>query len=141
MGTKNNPGKFDCYKAALPDEPMFVLLARDEEAPAHVRNWARARANMIAVGTLPPEDILGVLEALELADTMERWRRRNTDKAPWRAPPASFKSGHLEEVPKGPTTRATTGLASGTGDPSAISVGGVIGSAVASAYAAQGDEA
>ncbi|HAW11807.1 MAG TPA: aspartate decarboxylase, partial [Chloroflexi bacterium] len=29
MGTKNNPGKFDCYDDAHPDEPMFVLLGRD----------------------------------------------------------------------------------------------------------------
>lgn len=29
MGTKNNPGAFDCYANAEPDEPMFVLLARD----------------------------------------------------------------------------------------------------------------
>lgn len=40
MGTKNNPGKFDCYDAALPDEPMFVLLARDPV----VREWVRRRA-------------------------------------------------------------------------------------------------
>ena len=33
MGTKNNPGQFDCYRNAEPDEPMFVLLARDERAP------------------------------------------------------------------------------------------------------------
>ena len=32
MGTKNNPGKFDCYEHAKPDEPMFVLLGRDLEA-------------------------------------------------------------------------------------------------------------
>jgi hypothetical protein len=29
MGTKSNPGPFDCYAKAEPDEPMFVLLARD----------------------------------------------------------------------------------------------------------------
>jgi hypothetical protein len=28
MGTKNVPGKFDCYANALPDEPTFVLLGR-----------------------------------------------------------------------------------------------------------------
>jgi hypothetical protein len=40
MGTKNNPGKFDCYEKAEPDEPMFVLLARDPLAPALVEAWA-----------------------------------------------------------------------------------------------------
>lgn len=43
MGTKLNPGAFDCYHKALPDEPMFVLLARDPLAPEVVRTWARAR--------------------------------------------------------------------------------------------------
>ena len=28
MGTKNNPGRFDCYGNAEPDEPIFVLLGR-----------------------------------------------------------------------------------------------------------------
>jgi hypothetical protein len=44
MGTKQNPGPFDCYAAAAPDEPMFVLLARDPLAPALVREWARQRS-------------------------------------------------------------------------------------------------
>ena len=43
MGTKNNPGKFDCYEAAAPDEPMFILLARDPVAPYLVRIWASIR--------------------------------------------------------------------------------------------------
>ena len=25
MGTKNEPGEFDCYAAAEPDEPMFII--------------------------------------------------------------------------------------------------------------------
>lgn len=37
MGTKNNPGTFDCYANAAPDEPMFVLLGRDKHAPLLVR--------------------------------------------------------------------------------------------------------
>ena len=40
MSTKNNPGNFDCYANAAPDEPMFVLLARDPIAPILVRIWA-----------------------------------------------------------------------------------------------------
>lgn len=43
MGTKNNPGTFDCYANAGPDEPMFVLLGRDPAAGALVREWARWR--------------------------------------------------------------------------------------------------
>ena len=43
MGTKNNPGKFDCYEAAHPDEPMFVLLGRDPLAAHLVSIWAKVR--------------------------------------------------------------------------------------------------
>lgn len=43
MGTKNNPGKFDCYENAEPDEPMFVLLARDKHAPTLLWLWAVLR--------------------------------------------------------------------------------------------------
>lgn len=43
MGTKNNPGKFDCYANAKPDEPLFVLLARDPLAPFLVSMWAAIR--------------------------------------------------------------------------------------------------
>jgi hypothetical protein len=40
MGTKNEPGKFDCYSKAEPDEPMFVLLGRDPVASTLVNLWA-----------------------------------------------------------------------------------------------------
>lgn len=43
MGTKNNPGAFDCYAAAEPDEPMFILLGRDKHAPTLVWLWAALR--------------------------------------------------------------------------------------------------
>lgn len=44
MGSKIAPGAFDCYANAEPDEPMFVLLARDPDAPNVVRDWAAARS-------------------------------------------------------------------------------------------------
>ena len=40
MGTKVNPGRFDCYAKALPDEPMFTLLARDPNFYEFVKLWA-----------------------------------------------------------------------------------------------------
>ena len=46
MGTKNTPGQFDCYTRADPDEPMFVLLARDPLAPALVELWASLREHL-----------------------------------------------------------------------------------------------
>lgn len=43
MGTKRNPGVFDCYEAAKPDEPMFILLGRDPMAGILVRLWVKLR--------------------------------------------------------------------------------------------------
>jgi hypothetical protein len=66
MGTKLSPGKFDCYAAAEPDEPMFILLARDPLAPILVEAWASLREH--AVGN-PSK----VAEARECAKTMRTW--------------------------------------------------------------------
>ena len=43
MSTKSNPGEFDCYAAAEPDEPLFILLGRDRHAPTLVWLWAVLR--------------------------------------------------------------------------------------------------
>jgi hypothetical protein len=66
MGTKNNPGKFDCYSAAHPDEPMFVLLGRDPSAWLLVALWAEIRAVM-------GEDPDKVQEARQCANALARW--------------------------------------------------------------------
>lgn len=73
MGTKNNPGEFDCYAAADPDEEMFILLARDETAPERVRAWALKRR--IAASLLTGRDrqraTQKASEAFRCADRME----------------------------------------------------------------------
>lgn len=69
MGTKNNPGAFDCYHNAAPDEPMFVLLARDPLAPGLVREWADQR-EAVAVTA---RQFAKVAEARQCADAMEAW--------------------------------------------------------------------
>lgn len=69
MGTKANPSKWDCYESAEPDEPMFILLARDPDAPTLVRQWARMRERADAA---TPEKIE---EARTCADDMEEWRK------------------------------------------------------------------
>lgn len=46
MGTKNNPGEFDCLANAKPDEPYFLLLARDPVAPILVRLWVTLRTGV-----------------------------------------------------------------------------------------------
>lgn len=63
MGTKNNPGDFDCYANADPDEPMFVLLGRDPFAPDLVDTWADLRE---AAGDDPRK----VQEARQCAEAM-----------------------------------------------------------------------
>ena len=73
MGTKNNPAPFDCYANAEPDEPMFVLLARDPAAAGLVRGWVYAR---MAQG-LNRRDDPQITEALDCAAAMEAWREAN----------------------------------------------------------------
>ena len=69
MGTKNNPGKFDCYVNAAPDEPMFVLLGRDKHAASLVRLWAIMRAK-------DGEDEAKIAEAMSCADAMDEYARK-----------------------------------------------------------------
>lgn len=89
MATKRNPGEFDCYAAARDDEPLFVLLARDEQAPERVRDWAHKRAGRLGdeiarLGGRLPKNYARTLrkihEAVECADAMERWRAEEQDR-------------------------------------------------------------
>ena len=66
MGTKNHPGEFDCYAKAEPDEPMFILLARDKHAPTLVWLWATLRE-------LDNEDPAKVQEARDCVMAMINW--------------------------------------------------------------------
>ena len=75
MGTKNDPGKFDCYAKAEADEPLFVLLARDPLAPILVELWASLREH--AAGN-PSK----VAEARACAGAMRRWRQRTISTIP-----------------------------------------------------------
>jgi len=77
MDTKNNPGDFDCYAKAMPDEPMFVLLARDRSAATMVREWAYRRYRSIKRGTSPDSDISKVHDALNCAIKMDQWYHHN----------------------------------------------------------------
>ena len=80
MGTKNNPGPRDYYANALPDEPMFILLARDPVAPQVIASWVSLRG-VRGLNTLQELD-----EAAAVADAMRTWRAAN-DGA-WRRAPA-----------------------------------------------------
>ena len=67
MGTKNNPGDFDCYENAEPDEPMFVLLGRDPCGPSLVRMWIQMRLDLGTISGSKAE------EAFKCVDDMEAW--------------------------------------------------------------------
>jgi hypothetical protein len=73
MGTKNNPGAFDCYANAAPDEPMFILLARDKHAPTLVWLWALMRE-------IEQEDPANVAEARDAVEDMLQWQMANGRK-------------------------------------------------------------
>ena len=88
MGTKSNPGAFDCYANADDDEPMFVLLARDPGAPEAVRHWAgnydlrKQIENSVGQGPEPlnARQKRKLVEALACADAMEAWRKDRAEK-------------------------------------------------------------
>ncbi len=97
MGTKNDPGKFDCYANAEPDEPMFVLLGRDPMAGLLVRIWATLRASQ-------GEAMDKCVEAMQCAEAMEGWAR-SRGKRPL--------TGHIEatnKIIKASTERAVSEL-------------------------------
>lgn len=77
MGTKNNPGAYDCYESADPDEPMFVLLARDPLASEVVRMWAKTYS-LLAGRDPTPKQNAKINEAYTCADSMDKWHRENT---------------------------------------------------------------
>lgn len=91
MGTKNNPGKFDCYEKAEPDEPMFTLLARDPQGADFVHLWAALRnkdhhlARRIVDRMISraekqerrPGDPDKVCEAVNCAVAMAEWHAKN----------------------------------------------------------------
>lgn len=77
MGTKNNPAPNNCYENAFPDEPMFTLLARDPSAPDLIVRWAAIRNEQIALGKRPLTDAVLVQEAIQCADSMRSWRKKN----------------------------------------------------------------
>jgi hypothetical protein len=87
MGTKQNPGEFDCYANALPDEPMFVLLARDPDFHWTVMEWALRCEQEIYRGERPQSDMAMISEAINCAKIGAKWRLENDGK--WRKKPGA----------------------------------------------------
>lgn len=78
MGTKNSPGKYDCYEKAKDDEPMFTLLARDTDAPLLIRLWVAIKAKHGNV------DVDKLQEAKICAQDMDDWLDENEEF--WKGP-------------------------------------------------------
>lgn len=94
MGTKLNPGNFDCYAAALPDEPLFVLLGRDALAPQRVLDWADQMELQILRGAVGDKrnvvkELLKLAEARRVSEQMISWRRSNAGI--WRLPAVAME--------------------------------------------------
>lgn len=68
MGTKDQPGRFDCYAHAEGDEPIFVLLGRDPHAATLVRQWAQMALSD------PEQPAEKATEALSVAAAMDKYR-------------------------------------------------------------------
>ena len=79
MGTKNNPGDFDCYEAAATDEPIFTLRANDPLAPGLVEIWAQQYDSLkhrySVTGTITEEQRKKIQEARQCAEAMRVWKR------------------------------------------------------------------
>ena len=67
MSTKSNPGVYNCYAKAEPDEPMFTLLGRDPVASFLVGIWIDARKKL---GLDTPEKLA---EASACSDALHDW--------------------------------------------------------------------
>jgi hypothetical protein len=67
MGTKNNPGPYDCYAHAEPDEPIFVLRGKDPAAHIVVAFWAALSKQ------LHNQTQEKMMEAAKIAAEMRLW--------------------------------------------------------------------
>ena len=81
MGTKADPGEFDCYGAAATDEPVFILRANDPLAPAVVEAWAARYLSSTAVQYVDPEHRERKYRAaLQCAADMREWVKRRKQR-------------------------------------------------------------
>lgn len=77
MATKLKADETDCYARLAPDEPYFVLMARDPDFGIIVRIWAHFRNQQIAHGGRPDttEERLQIVEAQSCASDGDIWGR------------------------------------------------------------------
>ena len=79
MGTKTDPGEYDCYKKAEEDEPIFILRASDPLSPKLVRKWVSMSISRAPAHT--QRNILKWIDAMKTAKAMEEWKlQKETSK-------------------------------------------------------------
>lgn len=71
MGTKRNPGRFDCYAKAGDDEPIFTLRAKDPHAYLAIAYWCSVYRQA------PDHDPEKLEEARALINDIHDWRATN----------------------------------------------------------------
>lgn len=106
--TKTHPGMFRCYEAALPDEPMFVILGRDPAGPATLEFWARERVKQGKVHERDDQD--RIKAAIDESKDMADWRSRMVAHAEEMGEPPVWKlprpfGDDLSPVCEAPVTR------------------------------------
>jgi len=95
MGTKERPGRYDCYQKAEPDEPLFTMLGRDALAPYLAEIWAHVRGgefqlamDVLRLAVTDPDVLVSItgsgklMEALTVAGEMRQYRRRSQTPPP-----------------------------------------------------------
>lgn len=132
MSTKLAPGTFDCYRAALPDEPMFILLARDASAPDRLREWADGRRKLLLAEKLErpqvdedkawndhwKQDMAKCRDADMIANDMVAWRACNDGvwrNVAERPPFAEINPALKDEIADVTRRRLISALVVGTG--------------------------
>jgi hypothetical protein len=100
MGTKENPGRFDCYAAAAPDEPIFILRANDPLAPVIVRFWAELYQDAKRrAGAWSNGSIARYCEAMDCSEEMRAWKVNHDNVL------AELASRGVESMPAGEVKR------------------------------------
>ena len=83
-----------CLNKAGPEEPIFVLRAKDRIAAMAVRHWAT-----MAFGA---HEKTKIDEAMKWADDADKWRQENVPQTPLPSPMARPDASQLAEVVSAP---------------------------------------
>ena len=78
MGTRANPGRYDCLAKAMHDEPYFVLIGRDDDAHDALLTWICKRLEAVLRDERSRDDLPQVREAFDCLIAMIAWRNAHS---------------------------------------------------------------